>query len=329
MIRSRMARWFTFLVFLSSSVPPAFAETIELVTYYPSSATTGDLHVTSLTVGTAYNGVTPPDGVAAIYDKLWIGQGYTNPDLDPAALRVVGFPGVLDKVLFLPGADGGSLNVGIGTADPAASSILELASTTQGFLPPRMTTAQRDAIAGAEAGLLIFNTTTNQHEFFNGTAWSSSGSTGIPEGTVQMFAGNAIPAGWLECNGQAVNRGTFAALFAAIGTTWGAGNGTTTFNLPDLRGRGPIGAGQGTGLTNRALGAKGGEEMHTLTVAEMPSHTHAINDGSTDTGRNFGPNGVFTNQSTYAHVRLMLAEGGNQPHNNMQPFTSVRFIIKT
>jgi len=98
---------------------PSFAETIELVTYYPSSATTGDLHVTSLTVGTDYNGVTPPDGVAAIYDKLWIGQGYTNPDRDPAALRVVGYPGALDKVLFLPGAGGGTLNVGIGTANPA------------------------------------------------------------------------------------------------------------------------------------------------------------------------------------------------------------------
>jgi len=114
------------LLFVTSG--SAWAETIELVTYYPSSATTGDLHVTSLTVGTAYNGVTPPDGVAAIYDKLWIGQGYTNPDRDPAALRVVGYPGAADKVLFLPGAGGGSLNVGIGTANPR--SPLDVSSTT-------------------------------------------------------------------------------------------------------------------------------------------------------------------------------------------------------
>jgi len=115
----------------------AFAETIELVTYYPASANTGDLHTRSLTVGTGYQGVdmsaANQDGVALIYDKLWIGQGYTA--ADPAALRVVGFPGVADKVLFLPGT-GGTLNVGIGTTTPAASSILELASTTQGFLPP-------------------------------------------------------------------------------------------------------------------------------------------------------------------------------------------------
>ena len=111
----KMAGWL--LIALVGMTVSVYAETIELVTYYPSSATTGDLHVTSLTVGTAYNGVTPPDGVAAIYDKLWIGQGYTNPDPDPAALRVVGYPGVLDKVLFLPGT-GGTLAVGIGTADP-------------------------------------------------------------------------------------------------------------------------------------------------------------------------------------------------------------------
>jgi|GEM_PF-2368194 len=117
-MRRSASRSFLVFALVAFSAAPVLAETIELVTYYPSSATTGDLHVTSLTVGTAYNGVTPPDGVAAIYDKLWIGQGYTNPDPDPAALRVVGFPGVLDKVLFLPGAERGSLNVGIGTADP-------------------------------------------------------------------------------------------------------------------------------------------------------------------------------------------------------------------
>ncbi len=273
-----------------------YAETIELVTYYPSSATTGDLHVTSLTVGTAYNGVTPPDGVAAIYDKLWIGQGYTNPDRDPAALRVVGYPGAADKVLFLPGAGGGTLNVGIGTAapitglhvrsgpwpnnqpaagivvepaaanlspsiqfltsnrrfrgalgvatgaaghysmdsqvgdvvlrsgpgrllfatdtgdealpnltntyparmaitntgnvgigttEPADSAVVEMASTTQGFLPPRMTTAQRQAIAAPVAGLVVYDTTMGALMFFNnGGQWQAvGGGAGAPIGT--------------------------------------------------------------------------------------------------------------------------------------------------
>src|SRR6185437_10587695 len=71
-----------------------------------------------------------------------------------------------------------------------------------------------------------------------------------------------------------VSRSQFAALFAVIGTAFGAGDGSTTFNLPDLQGRVPVGAGAGSGLTNRVLAAKGGEENHTLSVAEMPSHGH-------------------------------------------------------
>ncbi len=130
--RYSKSTWYRCLATLVAlSAAPAFAETIELVTYYPSNATTGDLHVTSLTVGTAYNGVTPPDGVAAIYDKLWIGQGYTNPDLDPAALRVVGYPGAADKALFLPGT-GGAMNVGIGTPNPQQT--LSIVGNTAGAL---------------------------------------------------------------------------------------------------------------------------------------------------------------------------------------------------
>lgn len=78
----------------------------------------------------------------------------------------------------------------------------------------------------------------------------------LPAGSMAMFAGAAAPTGWLLCQGQAVNRTANAALFAAIGTTWGAGDGSTTFNVPDLRGRAPIGAGTGVGLTARAHGGE-------------------------------------------------------------------------
>jgi len=99
----------------------------------------------------------------------------------------------------------------------------------------------------------------------------------IPAGSVQMFAGSTVPAGWLLCNGAAVSRtGANAALFAAIGVTYGAGDGSTTFNLPDMRSRMPIGAGTGTGLTNRALGTAGGGESKTINSANLPTHTHAI-----------------------------------------------------
>jgi microcystin-dependent protein len=100
----------------------------------------------------------------------------------------------------------------------------------------------------------------------------------LPPATVQMFAGSAAPTGWLLCNGAAVSRTGNAALFAAIGTAFGVGDGSTTFNVPDLRGRAPIGAGQGAGLTNRALGAKPGEENHQLLAAELAAHAHALSD---------------------------------------------------
>lgn len=104
-------------------------------------------------------------------------------------------------------------------------------------------------------------------------------------GIIQMFAGVTPPIGWLECNGAAVSRETYATLFAAIGTTWGAGDGSTTFNLPDLRGRAPIGAGTGSGLSARTLGNKVGTEN-----AVIPYHTHAI------------PNHVHTMSHTHPSV---------------------------
>src|SRR6185436_2450639 len=82
------------------------------------------------------------------------------------------------------------------------------------------------------------------------------------------------PAGWLLCDGRAVSRTAYPALFGALSTVWGVGDGSTTFNLPDLRGRAPIGAGTGTGLSARALGASVGAETHTLTTAQMPAHNH-------------------------------------------------------
>lgn len=111
-------------------------------------------------------------------------------------------------------------------------------------------------------------------------------------GAVLPFAGANAPTGWLMCDGSAVSRTTFAELFASIGTTYGTGDGSTTFNLPDLRGR--VAAGKdnmggtpanrltaaGAGITGTALGATGGNQTHTLTTAQMPAHGHT----ATDTG---------------------------------------------
>lgn len=108
----------------------------------------------------------------------------------------------------------------------------------------------------------------------------SSTGAGLPAGAIVEFGAAAVPPGWLACDGAAVSRTVYARLFAAVGTTWGAGNGSTTFNVPDFRGRVPVGVGTGSGLTARTLAASGGAETVQLTEAQMPSHTHTFGSGS-------------------------------------------------
>lgn len=99
-----------------------------------------------------------------------------------------------------------------------------------------------------------------------------SGGGGDP-GDVKISVALTLPAGWVVCNGQALGRTTFSDLFAAIGTTWGVGDGSTTFNVPDFRDRAPIGV-SGT----KALGTTGGQSAIALTIPQLPAHTHVVND---------------------------------------------------
>jgi microcystin-dependent protein len=115
-------------------------------------------------------------------------------------------------------------------------------------------------------------------------------NTNTPVGMISPYAGSTSPTGWLLCNGAAVSRTTYASLFTVTSTTYGAGDGTTTFNVPDLRGRTAIGAGTGTGLTARTLGATTGVESVTLTAAQsgLPAHTHTNSASTTTTGGSHG-----------------------------------------
>jgi len=112
------------------------------------------------------------------------------------------------------------------------------------------------------------------------TLWQRTGgandfiSGSSPTASMQPLASTIIPDGWLLCDGDAISRTDFSELFSEIGITYGPGNGTTTFNIPDCRGRTLIGAGQGSGLTDRSLASTGGLEEVELTVAEMPAHAH-------------------------------------------------------
>lgn len=152
-----------------------------------------------------------------------------------------------------------------------------------------------------------------------------SGGGSVPVATVLPFAGAVAPDGFLICDGSELLASEFENLFSAIGITYGTGQAAGSFKLPDLRGRVPVGAGQGDGLTERAIGAFGGAEMHQLSVEEMPSHTHDLPV----------PMGVYANGgntqfnfNTSGTVKTVKSTGGDQPHNNMQPFVVINYIIK-
>jgi len=154
-------------------------------------------------------------------------------------------------------------------------------------------------------------------------------------GQIMAVAFNFAPQGWAICNGQILPISQNTALFSLLGTTYG-GNGTTNFALPDLRGRMLTGQGQGPGLPDVSLGEQGGTATSTLTLANLPPHTHPIN-ASTSLGTTSIPtNNVLANTSdndkeytTTANSVMMPtgSAGGGQSINNMQPYTGMNYII--
>lgn len=149
-----------------------------------------------------------------------------------------------------------------------------------------------------------------------------SGDT-YPIGTMAPYGGNDIPANWLLCNGQEVSRVVYSELFSKIGTLWGEGNGTTTFNVPNMSGHIPIGL-DADDTNFDTVGKKYGEKTHTLTIDEMPSHSHNVKFDQT--AGNLTGNLKSGTQSTYGMATS--SAGGGQPHNNIQPSATSNYIIK-
>lgn len=155
--------------------------------------------------------------------------------------------------------------------------------------------------------------------------WTLLDNRLVPPGAVMFYAAATPPAGWYACDGSAKSRTTDAALFAVVGTTFGAGDGSTTFNVPDGRSRNVVAAGQGTGLSLRNLAATGGEESHVLTIPELPSHNHTISNAMPASGTTFQGSGVGAGGSGAASIGFT---GGNGAHNVMDPFLVLTCMIK-
>jgi microcystin-dependent protein len=158
-------------------------------------------------------------------------------------------------------------------------------------------------------------------------------------GEIRMFAGNFAPRGWAFCNGSLMPISQNTALFSILGTQFG-GDGRTNFALPDLRGRVPMHKGQGPGLSERTIGEESGESAVTVQINEMPGHNHVANSVSTQTGKDptatvwANSGGGRTGKSVYSanpsvtmNPNAIGVAGGSQPHNNLQPYLAVNFII--
>ena len=157
-------------------------------------------------------------------------------------------------------------------------------------------------------------------------------------GEIRMFAGSFAPAGWAFCDGTPMPISENDALFTLIGTTYG-GDGQETFNLPDLRGRAPVHMGQGSGLSNYVIGELAGVEQVTLTTQQIPTHTHAL-VASTNLAQDTSPNTKVVGQigggalpyiqdvvDSNLSPQAIAPVGGSQPHENMQPFLTISYII--
>lgn len=267
-------------------------------------------------------------GIASLNSSSLVVQNPANATATPTASKI-------------PIADGsGKLDGWITTVLDATSSVkgkLQLAGDLSG-------TSTSPTVVGIHSGstaLAISTITDGQVLKRDGTNIVSVAFYGIPTGTILDYGGTSTPSGFLNCDGSSVSRTTYANLFIAIGTSFGAGDGTTTFGLPDFRRKTSVGSGgTGTATLGNSVGSSGGTETHQLSVAEMPSHNHGGNTsannvayaetvGVTTTDDIMATGYIDSSTALGSHSHTITSQGGDTAHNNVQPSLVVYKIIKT
>lgn len=220
---------------------------------------------------------------------------------------------------------------GIGSGSEALANVAVTGGTINGAI-----IGGSNAVAGT---FTTANVTTLNATTLNATTINATGGGIAPTGSLTMWAGAVVspPTGWLACNGSNVSRTTYATLFAVVGTTWGAGDGSTTFGLPNLLNRFPVGAG-GT----YALAATGGSAdaivvSHTHTITD-PGHVHNIpilsgvggEGGTSNSLTRTASASIFNETSDSITTGITIASAGSSGINaNLPPYLAVGFIIKT
>ena len=196
--------------------------------------------------------------------------------------------------------------VSIGTATPATGAGLTLGFTNAVRFASG-TTAERPA--SPQEGFVRYNTDLKTLEFYDGTSWVNSNLEQVPVGTIIPYAGGIIPSGWLACDGATVSRTTYADLFASIGVTWGAGDGSTTFHLPDLRGRFLRGVNNGSGRdpdaasrTAANAGGNTGDNVGSIQGHAIPDHAHNASSAAVDLNHQHNWGGHWSNDNSASYT---------------------------
>jgi microcystin-dependent protein len=320
------------------------------VSWLPGQATT------SISVANSHGSAGPfyPTFVSAAGSSEQIRCDISSLSYNPATntLSVDYLTGTASKATNIVGGAAGSLlyqnatDVTTTLTIGASGYVLTSDGSTISWQPVP-TPGKANNLTGGTTGSVPYQSSADTTAFLpigtNGTVLQSTGTgiqwaqVGMPPGSLVPYAGSTAPTGWLLCYGQAISRTTYAALFAVIGTTWGIGDNSTTFNLPDFRGRVLAGAddmggtdahilgnGANGGFSGSAtLGTVGGEKNHQLTTAELANHTH----GNVGYGSQ-GVAGSVYDTMMAPYTSTVGSTGGDQAHNNVQPTAVVNYIIK-